>query len=153
MKFESVSVIVISPQGRVLLGKRLAKSFIGSYQTPGGMVDPDEPIVAAAVREAREELGAEVQVFFECPQTMEYTGTFEAGTSNNTITVHYVFATLEGPIKVPESEREKCNDWAFYERDKLPSPLTFVTAYGLHVLDFYCGDVHAVATLIEKFRR
>ncbi len=51
------------PEPHLLITKRLANTFYpGYWELPGGKLDPGEAPAAAAVREAREELGVEVAV-------------------------------------------------------------------------------------------
>ncbi|HTV10656.1 MAG TPA: NUDIX domain-containing protein [Acidimicrobiales bacterium] len=55
----SVCVLVIGSDGRLLL---VRNADTGEWQTIGGSVEPDEPPRDAAVREALEEAGVEVQL-------------------------------------------------------------------------------------------
>lgn len=57
-------VVALSPQGRVLLfeGGDPDRPHVRIWHTPGGGVDPGESDRAAAVREYREETGAEVEL-------------------------------------------------------------------------------------------
>lgn len=55
----SVSVLPIDEQGRVLL---VRQTDSGNWATIGGMVEVDESPAEAAVREAREEAGVEVEL-------------------------------------------------------------------------------------------
>lgn len=58
----TVDVVVVDPQEerpKVLLVKRKKPPFEGCWAIPGGFVEPNEPLEAAARRELWEETGAE----------------------------------------------------------------------------------------------
>lgn len=56
------SAVLVEDAGRVLLARRAVEPGAGLWDMPGGFCGPDEAPEAAAVRELREETGAEVVV-------------------------------------------------------------------------------------------
>jgi 8-oxo-dGTP diphosphatase len=54
--------IITNASGRVLMVKRAIEPFRGWWDLPGGFLEPTEHPSRAAIREAREELGVEVQI-------------------------------------------------------------------------------------------
>jgi putative (di)nucleoside polyphosphate hydrolase len=54
---ENVGIVVFNPAGRVWLGKRANAGGPHTWQFPQGGVDPGEDLLAAALRELREETG------------------------------------------------------------------------------------------------
>jgi ADP-ribose pyrophosphatase YjhB (NUDIX family) len=57
-----VTMVVIESAEGVLLGRRAIEPGYGAWCLPGGFVNDDEAPDAAAVRECREEIGAEVEI-------------------------------------------------------------------------------------------
>lgn len=62
-----VGVIIINNEGKILLLERTDsidkdRSTVGMWSTPGGEVEFGETVEDAAVREAKEEIGADVEI-------------------------------------------------------------------------------------------
>lgn len=53
----AVGTIIVNAEGAILLVRRAIEPSYGKWVFPGGYVDRGEPVVTAAVREAREECG------------------------------------------------------------------------------------------------
>ena len=58
----AVGTIIRAPSQRLVLVRRAIEPGYGKWVFPGGYVDRGEPLVTAAVREAREECGLEVRI-------------------------------------------------------------------------------------------
>ncbi len=58
----AVGTIIRALSGRLVLVKRAIDPGYGKWVFPGGYVDRGEPLTAAAIREAREESGLDVQL-------------------------------------------------------------------------------------------
>jgi 8-oxo-dGTP pyrophosphatase MutT (NUDIX family) len=60
---EIASLVITSADGKFLFGKKYAEkggSFIDFWHIPGGGVEPGESLAEAAIREAKEEVGLEL---------------------------------------------------------------------------------------------
>ena len=58
----AVGTIIQTENDRLLLVRRAIEPGYGKWVFPGGYVDRGEPLVTAAIREAREECGLEVRI-------------------------------------------------------------------------------------------
>ncbi len=58
----AVGTIIDDGEGRILLVRRAIEPGYGKWVFPGGYVDRGEPVLAAAIREAREESGLHVEL-------------------------------------------------------------------------------------------
>ena len=57
-----VAAVVVEVDGAIVVGRRAIEPGYGLWCLPGGFVDQDEDPATAAVRECREEIGAEVEL-------------------------------------------------------------------------------------------
>lgn len=57
-----VDIVIPDEGGRVLLIQRASDPYGGSWALPGGFVDVGETVEEAAVREAKEETGLDVEI-------------------------------------------------------------------------------------------
>ena len=60
-------VMVLNPQGEVLMGKIERGHFVGHWTLPGGYMDHDEHPALGCVREAFEEMGIEIELTDDAP--------------------------------------------------------------------------------------
>lgn len=58
----AVGTIITDGDGRVVLVRRAIEPGYGKWVFPGGYVDRGEPVTEAAIREAREEAGLDIQL-------------------------------------------------------------------------------------------
>ena len=60
----TMKTVIVDEQGRTLLIRRSKdnKNFTGKWEWPGGKVDPGEDFAVAAIREAKEETGLDVEL-------------------------------------------------------------------------------------------
>jgi ADP-ribose pyrophosphatase YjhB (NUDIX family) len=114
-----VGAIIHDGGGRILLLKRAgtldaSRSTVGLWSNPGGEVEFGETAEAAAVREAREELGVEIEI----EQTI---GCSDQILSNSRVHWHLVaFLTriVRGEPRILEPE--KSDDLAWFDVAALP---------------------------------
>src|SRR6201996_5578171 len=58
----AVGAVIATTAGRIVLVRRAIEPGYGKWVFPGGYVDRGEPLTAAAIREAREESGLDIQL-------------------------------------------------------------------------------------------
>ncbi|MGD3106124.1 nucleotide triphosphate diphosphatase NUDT15 [Streptomyces sp. YGL11-2] len=108
-----VGVIVLDADGRILLGRHRA----GTWELPGGKVEPGESVQAAAARELAEETGLRA----EPAAVRVFAMLHDAVHGLNRITMAAVLTAYAG---VPyAAEPEHVSAWEWRSPAGLPSPL------------------------------
>jgi ADP-ribose pyrophosphatase YjhB (NUDIX family) len=118
----SVSVLPADEAGRILLVREAGQD--GGWGTVGGAVEPGESPAAAAVREAREEIGADIELtrLVDVVGGPDYEVTYPNGDR-----VAYVAAVYEARIVdgSPAPGDGEISELAWFAPDELPAvPLT-----------------------------
>src|ERR1700722_16508203 len=114
----SAAVLPVDEEGRVLLGWHAGSS--DGWGIIGGAVDPGESPAAAAVREAREEIGVEVRLgrLLDVVGGPDYEVTYLNGDR-----VAYVSAVYEASIVAgtPAPADGELSEVAWFTREELPA--------------------------------
>jgi ADP-ribose pyrophosphatase YjhB (NUDIX family) len=115
----SVAVLPIDNEGRVLL---VRQTDFGSYGTIGGAVDEDEAPEDAARREAREEIGAEVEItgLVGAIGGPEFRLTYPNGDQCAYVSIIYSGRLAPGADASPDGH--EVDDLRWFARDELDHP-------------------------------
>ena len=110
-----VGVIVIK-DGKVLLGKRKGSHGKGSWSFPGGHLEFNESLEDCARRETMEETGINIKNI----RKATYTNDIFLNEGKHYITCFVKADYDSGEVKLMEPD--KCEEWGWFEWDKLPEP-------------------------------
>ncbi len=123
--------VLLRRGGEVLLQLRQGTGYRDGFwaAAAAGHVEPGESVVAAAVREAREELGVEIDPADLRPLTALHRG--EPGGPALEQRVDFFFTATEWVGEAVLLERDKAADLRWFGLDDLPDP---VVPHELHVL-------------------
>ena len=110
------TVLPVDAQGRVLLA--WAAGHTDGWGTVGGAVDPGESPAAAAIREAREEIGVEVRLvrLVDVLGGPDYEVTYPNGDRAAYVTAVYEASIVEG---IPAPADGELSDVAWFSREEL----------------------------------
>lgn len=112
----AVGVLLVNPEGKILLGKRKEKFGQGMYGLPGGQVEKVELFFEAGSREVEEETGIKKDsITIEKFISVSYERIFE----KDGLTVGVIAYTSEEP----EDVNDEIGDWSWYSIDSLPENL------------------------------
>ena len=109
--------VIVTRNGRVLLGLRKGSHGDGCWQFPGGHLEYGEAIVECARRELLEETGLTLKTGTTGP----YTSDVFVKECRHYITLFVLGEAGEGEPEVMEPD--KCLEWGWFSWDSLPQPL------------------------------
>ena len=114
----SVSVLPVDEAGRVLLVRHAGHD--DGWGVPGGAVDIGEPTAAAAVREAREEISADIQLvrLADVPGGPDYEVSYPSGDRTAYVTAVYEARIISGSPAPGDGE---LSELAWFTPGELPS--------------------------------
>lgn len=130
----AVGTIIDDGSGRVVLVKRAIEPGYGRWVFPGGYVDRGEHVIAAALREAREEVGLTVAIA-GLVDIYSYAG-------RTPVILVYAATLLDGSLQVDEEGLEA----RWFARHEIPwDELAFQSTYE-GIRDYYAGRLHKLRT-------
>jgi 8-oxo-dGTP diphosphatase len=110
---------------RVLLLRRFNTGWEdGNYSVPAGHVDAGETVTAAAIREAREEIGVSLK-----PQDVQVVHVMNRKSDNERIDFFLLVSSWSGEIV--NREPDKCDDLRWYPVTSLPGNVIPYVRQGL----------------------
>lgn len=141
-----IGVILVNPQGDILLGKRKG-SHAPYWSIPGGHLEHGESFEACAIREVAEETGLQIQA----PVVV--------GLSNDLLTCqetgrHYISIALLARVTDAEPqlcEPDKCEGWIWCSPHSLPLP--HFEASRQAIACWLSGNLYQASTSAESHRQ
>jgi 8-oxo-dGTP diphosphatase len=112
--------IVVRKDNEILLGMRKNIYGAGTWALPGGHPEHNERVIDALCREAKEELGFDIE-----PTDLKLVAVTD-GLIQKDGERHYLHITFElrGPVQEPKlMEPEECEEWRYFPIDQLPENL------------------------------
>jgi 8-oxo-dGTP diphosphatase len=113
----TASVLITDDQNRILLVRRSIEPKRGWWDIPGGFCEPGELPKAAAIREAREELGVEVRLI---EQTGMYIDVYQDA-SEYTLNIFYSAEIIAGTPVAADDALEI----GWFGPDQIPDQIAF----------------------------
>lgn len=113
-----IGVFVMMPnlEGLVLVGERRGGYGAGYWGFPGGRVEPDETLLAAAQRELAEEIGCRLD-----QSKLQVIGVVkDRQGENGQFFFHFVVVAASADYQPQLLEPDKCLGWEWYRIDNLP---------------------------------
>lgn len=116
-------LILLDTEGRVLLLRRCNTDYEnGNYSLVAGKVEADEEVTAAAIREAREEVGIDIQA-----RDVEVAGVMHRMADDGFVTVPFFLAarTWSGTVINAEPQHHDALEWRSFD-DLPPNVIPYV---------------------------
>lgn len=112
-----VHLLLLNADGQILFGRRQNTGYEdGAYHLPSGHLEAGEPVIAALIREAKEEVGVTL-----APEHVEFSHVMHNSSSGGRVAFFFTVRQWEG---TPENrEPEKCSELRWFPLDTLPDHL------------------------------
>ncbi|MGV9928941.1 NUDIX hydrolase [Nocardia rhamnosiphila] len=109
-----VHLLLTDPQGRVLFGRRANTGYEdGAYHLPSGHLEAGESMVAALVRETKEEIGLTISA-----EAVRFAHVMHNSSSGGRVAFFFLVQDWDGDLANMEPDR--CDDLAWFSLDALP---------------------------------
>ncbi|WP_414838044.1 NUDIX hydrolase [Candidatus Nanosalina sp. VS9-1] len=141
--FHAVAANLIEKNGEYLLVQEGKEAVRGEWNLPAGGVDKDESIQDAAVREAREETGLEVEL-------ENFMGVFvdDSDRSDSTVLV-FVFHSRPQDFSVERPKGEEILDVKFFTPEEFSDIDVRIPFLDEAVKKFERGDLRPLDTVVD----
>ncbi|WP_129306389.1 NUDIX domain-containing protein [Streptomyces sp. L2] len=114
-----VGVLLIGPDGRILIGRRIKRGETPTWCLPGGHVEPGETFEEAALREVEEETGIPRD---RLPEIRAFAVTLRTDVPDTSVT-GCVVAHTDGPLEAALTEPDVFAEWRWVHPETPPTPL------------------------------
>ncbi|KDA44526.1 NUDIX domain-containing protein [Frankia sp. BMG5.23] len=109
--------LLLLHDGQVLFGRRQNTGYEdGAYHLPSGHLEAGESVVAALIREAKEEIGVSIE-----PEAVEFAHVMHNSSSGGRAAFFFTVRTWDG--EPDNREPDKCSELAWFPLDGLPDHL------------------------------
>ncbi len=109
--------VIVTKDGKVLLGQRKGKDEDGTWGLPGGSLDYNEELEDCAIRETLEECGITIKNLRRGP----YVNAMHYANEKHFLVVLMIADWAAGEPAVKEPER--FSEWRWCDWNKMPKPL------------------------------
>ena len=122
MKFQgkTATVIIVNPENKILLVKRLTPPFVGYWALPGGRSEKNESAEKTAIREAKEETGLEIKIILKVGDYHEHG--IQGGYEYDYYPKCFLARPLRGELAIQKTEIAEIH---FFNLNKIPEVLAF----------------------------
>lgn len=118
-KLHSAAYVILKRQNRILLARRCNTGYQdGNYGFVSGHLDGDEPASAAAIREAKEEIGIDIKAKDLVLTHIMHRHSPEQGKDFEYIDFFFIADRWQGEPQIMEPE--KCDQLAWFDPHQLP---------------------------------
>ncbi len=115
--------LILEKENKILLLKRKNTGYEdGKYSLPGGHVEANEEIRKALIREAKEEIGVDIE-----EQDIDFYKVLSRKVKQDEEYIDFIFKTNQWTGDITNEEKDKCEEIIWVDIDKIPeNTLSFI---------------------------